>query len=165
MRLSVTELKDRKRKAELLDGSYILKTDREDLNDEQVWRTYMLLTRAENAFRSMKSPLWERPIFHHLERRIPTHIFLCVLAYHLLVAIEKYFLDAHEHTSWESIREALSTHQIATIVIPCSDGRILRIRRSTKPEESHRKIYRILGMSPDMVIPKKTWSENENVVT
>ena len=41
----------------------------------------------------MKSPLMERPIFHHLEHRVQTHIFLCVLAYHLLVAIEKRFLD------------------------------------------------------------------------
>jgi hypothetical protein len=31
----------------------------------------------------MKSPLCGRPIFHHLERRVETHIFLCVLAYHL----------------------------------------------------------------------------------
>jgi hypothetical protein len=41
----------------------------------------------------MKSPLRERPIFHHLQDRTQTHIFLCVLAYHLLVAIEKRFLD------------------------------------------------------------------------
>jgi hypothetical protein len=41
----------------------------------------------------MKSPLSERPIFHHLERRVETHIFLCVLAYHLLVAVENTLLD------------------------------------------------------------------------
>ena len=39
-----------------------------------------------------------------------THIFLCVLAYHLLVAIEKRFLDQGIHTSWWSIRQELSTH-------------------------------------------------------
>jgi hypothetical protein len=47
----------------------------------------------------MKSPLMERPIFHHLKNRTQTHIFLCVLAYHLLVAIEKRFLDKGIHTS------------------------------------------------------------------
>ena len=40
----------------------------------------------------------ERPIFHHLEHRVQTHIFLCVLAYHLLVAIEKRCLDQGVHT-------------------------------------------------------------------
>src|SRR5262245_37223193 len=42
------------------------------------------------------------PIFHHLERRVETHIFLCVLAYHLLVCIERAFLEQGIHTSWET---------------------------------------------------------------
>ena len=61
------------------------------------------LPRVESAFRTMKSPLCERPIFHHLERRVETHIFLCVLAYHLLVCIERAFLDRGIHTSWETL--------------------------------------------------------------
>jgi len=90
----------KKEKAIELDGTYLLKTDRHDLAQEEIWRIYILLTRAEAAFRSMKSPLLERPIFHHLEHRVQAHIFLCVLAYHLLVAIEKMFLDRGVHTSW-----------------------------------------------------------------
>jgi hypothetical protein len=58
----------------------VLKTSREDLSGDELRRIYILLTRAENAFRDMKSPLAERPIWHHLERRTDTHIFLCVLA-------------------------------------------------------------------------------------
>ncbi len=79
---------DKKTKAVRLDGGYLLKTDRPDLSDEDIWRLYVLLTRVEDAFRDMKSPLMERPIFHHVKERVQTHIFLCVLAYHLLVAIE-----------------------------------------------------------------------------
>ncbi len=63
----------------------------------------------------MKSPLCERPIFHHLERRVETHIFLCVLAYHLLVCIERAFLEQGIHTSWETLRRQLSTHQVVTV--------------------------------------------------
>ncbi|MGA2706699.1 MAG: IS1634 family transposase, partial [Isosphaeraceae bacterium] len=83
-----------------LDGSYLLRTDRQDLSAEEAWRIYSSLTRAENAFRCMKSPLCERPIFHHLEHRVESHIFLCVLAYHLLVAIETTLLRQEIHTSW-----------------------------------------------------------------
>jgi hypothetical protein len=60
---------------------------------DELWRIYALLTRAESAFRDMKSPLAERPIFHQLEHRVEAHIFLCVLAYHLLISIEKTLLD------------------------------------------------------------------------
>jgi transposase len=75
-------------KAERLDGCYLIKTDRNDLSGDELWRIYALLTRAESALRDMKSPLAERPIFHHVERRTEAHIFLCVLAYHLLIARE-----------------------------------------------------------------------------
>ncbi len=71
-----------------LDGSYLLRTDRQDFSAEEGWRIYSSLTHAENAVRCMKSPLSERPIFHHLEHSVESHIFLCVWAYHLLVAIE-----------------------------------------------------------------------------
>ncbi|NPV80258.1 MAG: transposase [Firmicutes bacterium] len=70
---------------ESLDGGYLLRTDRKDIDAEEIWRVYPLLTRAESAFRAMKSPLAERPIFHQLKNRVETHIFLCVLAYHLLL--------------------------------------------------------------------------------
>lgn len=85
--------------AEKLDGGYVLKTDRQDLTADEIWHTYILLTRVEAAFRAMKSSLAERPIFHHLGHRTQTHIFLCVLAYYLLVAIEERFLDRGVHTS------------------------------------------------------------------
>jgi len=66
-----------------LDGCYLLKTDRSDLSADEIWRCYSLLTQVESAFRCLKSPLAERPIFHHLERRVDTHIFLALLAYRL----------------------------------------------------------------------------------
>jgi transposase len=140
-----------------LDGSYVLKTDRHDLTADEIWRTYILLTRVESAFRSMKSPLLERPIFHHLKNRTQTHIFLCVLAYHLLVAIEKRFLDQGIHTSWWTLRQSLSTHQVATLVLPTQNGVVLRIRRGSTPEPQHRDIYKVLGIPSEVLKPVKTW--------
>ncbi len=148
---------DKKAIAEKLDGSYVLKTDRTDLTGDEIWRTYILLTRVERAFRDMKSPLMERPIFHHLKHRAQTHIFLCVLAYHLLVAIEKYFLDEQIHTSWWTLRQQLSTHQVVTVVLPTTDGPTLRIRKGTTPDAVQRKIYEILGIPYEIMKPVKTW--------
>ena len=58
--LSWAEQTDKKTAARALDGPYLLKTDRQDLADDEVWRLYILLTRVEAAFRAMKSPLMER---------------------------------------------------------------------------------------------------------
>ncbi len=124
-------------RAEKLDGSYLLKTDRVDLSADEAWRIYTLLTKAEAAFRTLKSPLGERPIFHHKEGRVEGHIFLCVLAYHLLMSIERTLLDAGVHTSWATVRETLKTHQVSTIVLP-TDGD--RFCASAKPPRRRRLI-------------------------
>ena len=155
--LSWKELADKKAMAKKLDGSYVLKTDRQDLTADELWRTYILLTRVEDAFRNLKSPLMERPIFHHLKNRTQTHIFLCVLAYHLLTAIEHRFLQAGVHTSWWIIRQQVSTHQVATIVLPTTSGRVLKIRKATTPEPLHREIYTTLRIPAEVMKPVKTW--------
>ena len=144
-----------------LDGSYLLRTDRQDLSAEEAWRIYASLTRAENAFRCMKSPLAERPIFHHLEHRVESHIFLCVLAYHLLVAIETTLLRQEIHTSWATVRDLLATHQIATIVLPTDQNGVLRIRRSATPEPDQRVLYEALGVPIEIIRPVKTWERNQ----
>jgi transposase len=141
-----------------LDDSYVLKTDRQDLTADEIWRNYILLTRVEDAFRDMKSPLMERPIFHHLEHRTQTHIFLCVLAYHLLCVIEQYFLDQGIHTSWATLRDELSTHQVVTVVLPTKSGEILRIRKGTTPEAPHRLIYETLQIPMEVMPPVRTWA-------
>jgi hypothetical protein len=50
------EEEQRKQKTEAFDGSYLLKSSRNDLSAEDIWRSYIPLTRVEAAFRSMKSP-------------------------------------------------------------------------------------------------------------
>jgi transposase len=149
----------KRQRAEKLDGSYLLKTDRKDMSADEAWRIYTLLTRTEAAFRTLKSPLRERPIFHHQEGRVEGHIFLCVLAYHLLISIEKTLLDAGVHTSWATVRETLKSHQINTIVLPTDGGLTLRIRQGSTPEPTHRELYQKLGIPSQIVPPRKTWSQ------
>src|ERR1022692_3704465 len=158
-RYSLDEAK--RARAEKLDGSYLLKTDRGDLTADEAWRIYTLLTKAEAAFRTLKSPLGERPIFHHKEGRVEAHIFLCVLSYHLLISIEKTLLNAGVHTSWATVRETLKTHQVNTIVLPTDGGMVLRIRQATTPEAVHRDLYQKLNISSDIVRPRRTWSTAE----
>ena len=156
--LSWQQVGDKKAMAEKLDGGYVLKTDRQDLTADEIWRIYILLTRVESAIRSMKSPLMERPIFHHLPHRTQTHIFLCVLAYHLLAAIEHRFLQVGVHTSWWTLRQQLRTHQVVTIVLPeDKHGRVLKIRKATIPEPEHRQIYATLRIPAEVMQPSKTW--------
>jgi|AmaraimetFIIA100_FD_contig_51_3873262_length_2312_multi_11_in_0_out_0_1 transposase len=151
---------DERAAAAQLDGCYLIKTDRSDLSAQDFWRVYALLTRAEDAFRDLKTPLGERPIYHHTERRVESHIFVCVLAFHLLVAIEKTLLDRGVHTSWASVRAILKTHQVCTIVLPTKGGQTLRIRKASTPENEVAQLYAQLRLTDQVIKPASRWSDS-----
>jgi hypothetical protein len=155
--VSWREDSDKKAIAKKLEAGYVLKTDRQDLTADEIWRSCILLTRVEDAFWDMKGPLMERPIFHYLKHRIQTHIFLCVLAYHLLAVIELYFPDQEIHTFWTTLRDELSTHQVVNVALPTESGGMLRIRKGTTPEATHRLFYKTLRVPTEVMVPVKTW--------
>jgi transposase len=157
---SATLKEDERAVAAQLDGCYLIKTDRSDLAAADFWHIYALLTRAEDAFRDMKTPLAERPIYHQTERRVESHIFLCVLAFHLLVAIEKTLRDRGLHTSWASVRATLRTHQVCTIVLPAKSGQTLRIRKASTPEKEVAELYALLGLPSQVIKPISSWTDS-----
>ena len=70
---------------ERLDGLYVIRTnlEEEQLGDAGTVRAYKSLARVERAFRSLKSLLAVRPVFHWKERRVRAHLLICLLAYYL----------------------------------------------------------------------------------
>jgi transposase len=139
------------------DGCYVLRTDRCDLTDKEIWQTYVMLTGVEKAFRSMKSSLGLRPNFHQNEDRADAHMFISVLAYHIMHTIEYKLRQHGDHQSWETIRDLLSTHQRLTIEYNVKDqGRIQRhhLRLCSKAEPEHKLIYQYLGLS-EVPLPRK----------
>jgi hypothetical protein len=86
-----------------------------------------------------------------------THSLLCVLAYHLLIAIEKTLLDQAIHTSWPTVRDTLKSHQVCTVVLPTNDGSSLRIRKAATPDQDVQDLYRHLAVSQHIMKPQHTW--------
>ena len=140
-----------------LDGAYFLRTSRKDMGPEEIWRTYIALTRIESAFRDLKGTLDMRPVYHQKEIRVETHIFLAVLAFHLQAVIERTLREAGDHRSWETVREELGTHQVVTTLLPAADGRTLAIRRGSVPDRKVGEIYRHLNVDPEPMTPIRTW--------
>jgi len=122
-------------------GSYFLRTSRTDLDENAIWSLYTMLTNVEDAFRSLKSELDLRPIFHQKEDRSDAHLFITVLAYHLLNMIQTQLRHKDIHMQWWNIREHLSTHVRITTSMTTKDGRRIHIRQSSHPELFHRIIY------------------------
>ena len=66
-------------------GVYCLRSNQTDWDAETMWRSYIMLTDLEAVFRSLKSELGLRPIFHQKQRRSNAHLFITVLAYQLVL--------------------------------------------------------------------------------
>jgi transposase len=128
-------------------GTYCLRTDRKDLNEQQIWDIYTMLTDIEDAFRCMKSELGLRPIYHQKETRCDAHIFITVLAYHLLHTIRFKLRQKGVRSCWTTIRQQLSTQVRVTTTMKREDGKVIRIRKSSKAEPSHQAIYDALHLT------------------
>jgi len=139
------------------DGCYVLRTDRLDLSDKEIWETYVMLTQIESAFRSMKSSLGLRPNFHQVEHRADAHMFISVLAYHILHSIEYKLRQNGDHRLWATIRDVLSTHQRLSIEYDVKEqGQVCRhhLRLCSAAEPEHKQIYDRLELS-EVPLPRK----------
>ena len=130
-------------------GVYNLRTTLTDWNDEDLWRTYTMLTDLESVFRSLKSELGMRPVYHHKEDRCDGHLFITVLAYQAVQVIRKKLGEHGINESWASLREKLARQYRITATFKQRDGKTLHIRQATRPEEELANIYTKLGISTD----------------
>jgi len=129
------------------DGVYCLRTNRQELNEQELWNFYNTIRDVEDAFRCMKSELGFRPIRHHIERRSDGHLFITVLAYHILHAIRFKLRMKGIHDSWAKIRERLSMHTRNSTTQKRKDGKVIHIRKSSRPEPHQKVIYDALSMA------------------
>ena len=132
-----------------LFGCYVLRTDERTLNEHQLWQLYISLTQAEEGFKALKTDLGLRPNPHQKEERVDAHVFICVLAYHLLRNILWTLEQKGDHRNWETLKRVLRTHCYTTILLPTRSGQTHRIRKAGQPEECQKAIYRTLGIAWD----------------
>ena len=130
-----------------LNGCYFLKSSLGVLSPEDVWKCYTSLTKVEHAFEMMKTFLGIRPVRHHREDRCDGHIFITIVAYHLMCYVEEKMKEAGKAATWWNIRRILETHCYSTIIVPSRDGTIRSIRKAGRPDERQRGIYEVFGIN------------------
>jgi len=145
--LSYKRLEEEFESAKFFHGYYYLRSSRKDLSAEEIWKIYIMLTRVESGFRTLKSTLGLRPIFHQKEDRCDGHIFLTILAYHLLRWIEHTLSLSEKNSSWLATRRILQTHCYTTIVCPMQNGKVYRQRSAGTPDNQQKSIYSALQVN------------------
>lgn len=109
-------------------------------------RYQITLAWVEAAFKALKSDLGLRPVRHHGEDRTRAHLFVSVLAYHLLASIERTLRMNGDRRSWATILAEWSTHQRSTVGLRDEKDEVHEVRLSGIPEPVHQEIYRLLAV-------------------
>jgi hypothetical protein len=126
--------KEQLKRAELRDGHYLLRSNMVAEDPAVLWERYIQLTQIEAAFRTMKSELGIRPIYHQLEHRVEAHILVAFLAYCLIVTLKNRLQALAPGLTPKTVLEKLGAIQMLDVWLPTTDGRWLVMPRYTQPE-------------------------------
>ncbi|MBW2650999.1 MAG: transposase, partial [Deltaproteobacteria bacterium] len=129
------------------DGSYFIRTDRMDLSKNEIWSLYIMLTSVEDAFRCLKSELGLRPIHHRKADRVEGHLFISILAYHLLNYIQQHLRKVGINHRWATVRSLLQTHIALSTHLPTADGKMVHLRYCSIPTPKQVEVYSALGIT------------------
>ncbi len=128
---------DRKkpRQAWRREGRYLPRTNLTDADPSRPWKFYLKLVEVEQAFKELKGDLAIRPIYHQLDRRIESHIFISFLAHALRVTLKNRLKQTASGLTPRSALEKFGTVQMLDVHLPTTDGREVVLTRYTHPEK------------------------------
>ena len=130
----------------LSEGCYLLRSNVTDWSGEELWRAYIQLTEAEEAFRLHKSDLIMRPVWHHKEHRVQAHILVCFLAYVLWKTLGLWCHRAGLGDEPRKIFAELQQISLVDVVLPTRAGVSIRKRCVSRPTEHQAILLQRLGL-------------------
>lgn len=136
-------------KAHRQKGAYLLRTNCDETDPALLWRWYIQLTQAEAAFRTAKSDLGLRPVFHQKEDRVQAHILVCFLALALWRTLEQWMQTKGLGTCARQLIKQVAGIKSVDVIVPVrrADAAIeLRLRVVTTPERATAELLAHLGL-------------------
>jgi transposase len=151
--------------AEWRDGHYLLRSNLTAGDPSVLWARYVQLTQIESVFRSLKSELGIRPIYHQLEHRADAHILIAFLAYCLQITLKQRLLLHAPGLTPTAVLEKLAEIQMIDIWIPTVDQRWLILPRYTQPSSDIKLLIEKLRLElPNQPPPRLTAQTQPNEI-
>jgi transposase len=137
--------------ARLSEGCYLLRSNVTDWGPDDLWRAYVQLAEAENAFRIHKTELRIRPIWHQLERRVQAHVLFSFIAYAMWKTLQTWMQRAGLGRGARTIVDELAQIRAVDVVLRTTRGREVRIACVTTPSDAQKALLDRLGI----VLPER----------
>lgn len=149
--LHIAERAEHSAWAELAHGAYLLRTNCPEKDPAKLWRWYMQLSQAEDAFRISKSDLSLRPVFHQKTERVEAHILICFLTLALWRTLEMWMRGKGLGTCSRQLLKEVATVRSMDVVLPVKETqsqetREVRLRVVARPDRLVSELLVRLGL-------------------
>jgi len=144
--LEIIERETNQQWAELSQGAYLLRTNCQEKDPAKIWKWYIQLTKAEEAFRISKSDLHLRPVYHQKTDRVEAHILVCFLTLAMWRSLEMWMKSKGLGDCCRQLIKEVSTIRSLDVVLPVKDGTQLRLRTVAKPDKPVIELLAHLGL-------------------
>ena len=122
-------------------GVYFLRTSLESNPEEMVWQFYNTIREIESTFRTLKTDLDLRPIYHQKDESTMAHLHLGLLAYWLVNTIRYQLKKEGIHSGWKEIVRTMNTQKAVTTLAQNIYDEVIMIRRCSEQNPQVRRIY------------------------
>jgi transposase len=164
LRLVWTHSKEWEAWSELSEGCYLLRTNLVDMSPQDLWKTYVQLTDVEEAFRTQKSDLKIRPIWHQKEHRVNGHILFSFLAYALWKTLQTWMDRSGLGRSERTLLNELRGIKANDVILPTSFGKEVRLRCVTRPEVPLQTLLNRMGFVLPERLGRPSWVPGERTL-
>ena len=147
--IGIASREDQARWKEHTHGAYLLRTNCTETDPAKLWRWYIQLTQAEAAFRTAKSDLKLRPIYHQKTERVEAHILVCFLALAQWRVLEQWMHGKGLGTCARKLVAEIGTIKSMDIVVPVRRGDTvtdLTVRTVARPDRHVAELLTRLGL-------------------
>lgn len=125
-------------------GIYFLRTNLPVQDEVVVWNIYNTIREIENAFRTLKTDLDLRPIYHKNDDATMAHLHLGILAYWVVNTVRHQLKSSKIHSNWSEIVRIGNTQKVITTAGTNTHNKIITVRKCSEPTEQLKNIYDIL---------------------
>jgi transposase len=145
--LEIVERGERTAWAQHAHGAYLLRTNCTETDPVRLWRWYIQLQQAEAAFRTSKSDLALRPVYHQKTERVEAHILVCFLALALWRTLEMWMRSKGLGTCARQLLLEVSTIRSMDVILPVKNRGHLRLRLVARPDKPVAQLLAHLGLA------------------
>jgi Transposase DDE domain len=125
-------------------GIYFLRTNLKLADEVIIWNIYNTIREIENTFRTLKTELDLRPIYHKNDNATLAHLHLGILAYWLVNTVRHQLKSKNINSCWTEIVRIGNTQKVITTTAKNSLDQLVSIRKCSEPDKNLQDIYDIL---------------------